>query len=52
MLKDQILASYHLAFISQKYDKEVKDNLDQAHDDQRIGKVICVRSYNKCDSLA
>lgn len=52
MLKDQILASYHLVFSSQKYDKEVKDNLDQAHDDQRIGKIICVRSYNKCDGLA
>lgn len=52
MLKDQILASFHLTFSSQNYDTEVKENLDQAHDDWRIGKIICVRSYNKCDGLA
>lgn len=51
MLKDQVLASYYLAFSSQNYDQEVEENLDQAHDDWRIEKIICVKSYNKCDGL-
>ena len=52
MLKDQILTSYYLAFSSQNYDKEVKEDLYQSHDDWRIGKIICVRCYNTYDGLA
>lgn len=44
MLTDHILACYYFALGSQNHGTEVKENLDEACDDWRMERIICVRS--------